>query len=348
VHDNDIYLNDQIVKIKGINWYGFETTLRCLDGLFSHPLSYYLDTLTENHFNALRIPVALQMVLYDTKMIPNSSVSAESQVYNQTSLQILDFLFQETLKRDILILLDIHRLKYGISTPLWYIPSDVKYSEESIMKGIETLIERYKNYPNFLGIDLFNEPHYQATYGSNDPNTDWRLFIEKSANNIFPKYPEYSFLFFVNGIDWGKNLSQYGDYPPSLIDEYSERIVISPHEYGPTITHVPSYNKSVLYNLWDRLFGYLKNNAKIGICIGEWGGRFENPKENIWLKTFGEYMIDHQFTNNFFWALNPYSKDVGGLMTTWNHFSKEKLDFLEWVQPNPSSFFIHDGEIQVM
>lgn len=345
VQNNDIFLNDQAVRIKGINWYGLETGLRSIEGLWAHPISFYIEALSSYGFNAVRIPVAEQMVLYDPYPVSNNTVSAEPRAVNATPMDLLDLIFEEALKKNMLVLIDIHRLQYRSSSPLWYIPSNQNYSRDSLLTTLDMLVDRYKYNPNFLGIDIYNEPHYQADYGSNNWETDWRLFIQDCANFIFPRHLDRSFLIFVNGIDWGKNLSQYGWNPPSLPDEFTQRIVLSPHEYGPTLTHVPSYDRNVLYGLWDSLFGYLRWDGRFALCIGEWGGRFDHPKEKVWLDIFADYMIENGFDNNFFWALNPYSKDVRGLMVDWDTFSEEKLAFLERIQPSPSVFYTNGLEI---
>lgn len=347
-HNNNIYLDNQVARIKGINWYGFETGSRCLDGLYSNPISYYIGALSSQRFNALRIPVSEQMILYDEKIVSKQSVLAEPKAYNRKPIEILDLLFEEALAKNMLILLDIHRLRYGISSPLWYLNENQKYTYESIQIAIDTLVDRYKKYPNFLGIDLFNEPHYEADYGSNNSTTDWKLFIEGTINSILPKYPDDSFLFFVNGIDWGKNFSKFVSDSLSISEDYMQKIVFSPHEYGPSITRVASYDKNRLFDVWDSLFGYMKNDPRYTICIGEWGGRFDDPDEKKWLDNFSQYMIEKNFTNNFFWALNPWSTDVRGLMIDWYTFSQEKLDFLANIQPFPSFFYIQDKHIQII
>lgn len=343
--NNSILLNDQAVRIKGINWYGLETELRSIEGLWSHPISFYVESLHSQGFNALRIPIAEQMMLYDASPVPSNTVSQEPRAINGTPMNLLDLIFDEAKKKNMLVLIDVHRLRYRSSSPLWYIPSNMNYSRETLLTTLDTLVERYKHYPNFMGVDLYNEPHYQADYGSNNMETDWRLFIQDCADFLLHKHPDHSFLLFVNGIDWGKNLSQYGANPPSLPDSFTERIVLSPHEYGPTLTRVPSFEKSVLYGLWDSLFGYLRWDGRFALCIGEWGGRFDYAKEKVWLDTFADYMIENGLTNNFFWALNPFSKDVRGLMVDWDVFSEEKLAFLERIQPSPSVFQIEGEEI---
>jgi len=348
VNNKNLYLNDKIAQLKGINWYGFETGIKCLEGLWENPFSYYLENLSENKFNALRIPISSEMILYND-LIPNPNLTiAEPLAMNLTSMQILDLLFLKALEKNIVILLDIHRLKYQISNPLWYIVGDNNYSEDTLILAIDTLVNRYKDYPNFLGVDLFNEPHYMADYGSNNYLTDFRLFIEKCTFAIFPKYPDHSFLFFVNGIDWGKNLSQYGYNPPNVPYEYLERIIVSPHIYGPSITFIPSYDQNYLYQLWDNLFGYMKYDNRFHICVGEWGGRFNHEKEKLWLDIFSQYLIDNNFLNNFFWALNPFSKDVSGLMSNWTTFNQQKLEFLDRVQKYPSYFWVQDKEIFIL
>jgi len=340
-----LYLNDIHVKIKGINWYGFETTKRCIEGLWENPVSYYLQYLHEQKFNALRIPISEDMVLYDNAVILPEYIKAEPRALNATPVELLDIIFQDAAEHNMIILLDIHRLKYGLTTPFWYIPDNSNYTVDTIIFTMDQLIQRYSTYPNFLGIDLYNEPHYNATYGSGD-ETDWKVFIEQCVSTLFPRYPERSFFFFVNGIDWGKNLTHYGSNAPAIDPQYTQRIILSPHVYGPTLNYIPSLEKNALYALWDVMFGYLKSWG-FPLCIGEWGGVFGKKDEKRWLQTFAQYLIDNNMTDNFFWALNPFSKDVGGLMKNWTVWYQHKLDFLANIQKEPSVFVVDQYDIYV-
>ena len=43
-NDNGVInLNGKRFYVRGLSWFGFETTLQCLDGLYAHPLTWYLD-----------------------------------------------------------------------------------------------------------------------------------------------------------------------------------------------------------------------------------------------------------------------------------------------------------------
>jgi endoglucanase len=348
VDQSQLLLSGVPISIKGINWFGFETKERCLEGLFANPISFYLENLSRLKFNALRIPVSIELVLYDTVSLPVWQVFAEPEAYFKTPLEVLDIVMEKAKQYHMLILLDIHRLHYGVSSPLWYVPNDTKYSSKSIINCITFLAKRYNNYSNLLGFDIFNEPHYMANYGSNNSATDWRLFIQNCTTIIFTKFPEPKFVLFVNGIDWGKNLSQYASFPPNISSLHSKRIVLSPHEYGPDLTWFSSLTRQVLYPLWNSLFGYLKNYPQYFICIGEWGSRFDDQKDLFWLYLFRDYMMENNMTNNFFWALNPYSKDVGGFMSSWYTWDQNKINFLEILQPHPSQFWIYNDSISVI
>jgi len=332
-HDHQIYKDDQIYRFKGVNWYGFDTKSRCIEGLKDNTLDFYLQGLKRNKFNCMRLPVSLELILYDHDIVPNDLVSVEPRFYNKTPIEMIDVFFNLAAPYDMNILLDVHRLRYGVSNPLWYIPDDHLYTEDRLIDGLNLLIDRYQNYPIFLGVDLYNEPHYIADYGSFNKSTDWKLFIEKSLQSFDSLFPESHFLVFVNGIDWGKNMSQFGDNLPITPPGLQDRTIFSPHLYGPTLTYFSSLEKDYLYSLWDSLFGYMMDYANL--FIGEWGGKMSG-KDKIWQTTFAQYLIDREIRNNFYWALNPYSNDVGGLMKSWYEFDQDKMILLDSIQPQPS------------
>jgi len=47
-----------------------------------------------------------------------------------------------------------------------------------------------------------------------------------------------------------------------------------------------------------------------------------NPSDHLWLSIFWQYFAEKNISGHFFWALNPDSKDVDGLLDpswdTWN------------------------------
>jgi aryl-phospho-beta-D-glucosidase BglC (GH1 family) len=63
-----LFINTEEIKIKGMNYFGFETDIHTVHGLWSQSLETILDFLVLNNFNALRIPFSLDMIQnLDTK-----------------------------------------------------------------------------------------------------------------------------------------------------------------------------------------------------------------------------------------------------------------------------------------
>jgi len=336
VRDGGLYLGEQEVSLRGINWYGAETHNRVVEGLWSHPISFYLDAVASQGFNAMRIPITEDTVLRDGTAVEDHLVAAEPRAAGKTPLEIIDVVMSDALERGIAVLLDVHRLSYGASSPLWYVPGSSVYTPQSLIRAIDTIFERYHNSPNLLGVDVFNEPHYNATYGSEDPATDWRLFLRDCATAVLTAHPGR--LLFASGLDWGKNFSAYAARPPELLDNVLSRIIVSPHMYGPPIVYVSRYTRDWLYAEWDALFGFLAADHRFHLCVGEWGTRYVTVEEKTWMDFFAGYLVERGIRNNFYWALNPYSKDVGGLLNGWEEaaFDPDKMALVRFVVPEPT------------
>ena len=65
------------------------------------------------------------------------------------------------------------------------------------------------------------------------------------------------------------------------------------------------------------------------------------------MQEFSQYLIDKNMRNNFYWALNPYSKDVGGFMDNWSTFNQTKIDFINRIQPYPTFFKIIENQLSI-
>ena len=309
--------------LHGINWFGMETDHECLGGLWKHSIDFYLQGLHQQGWNAIRVPLCAQSIL-ENPIIPPDLFQGDSVLFSQEIryLDLLDILFQKTYTLSIQLLLDIHRLKPALTTPLWYIPNDPFWTYYRLWDVYDLLLFRYLSQPHFLGLDLFNEPHYMASFGDNNISTDWRLFSQESIHYLFQSHPivNTSLTFTISGIDWGKNLSLLSLYPYAFPSDFKKHIMFSPHLYGPSLNYIPSYEKSSLYHYWDLLFG--NETSPSHLWIGEWGGRFMDPLDHKWLSIFWQYFLEKNISGHFFWALNPDSKDVDGLLDpswdTWN------------------------------
>ena len=102
---------------------------------------------------------------------------------------------------------------------------------------------------NVMALDLKNEPHGAATWGSGKAATDWNKAAEDLAKHVYQAHPTYKGLVFIEGtqlstskthkIDghnkwWGGDLEGVRDYPIDLGNpEWNKKVVYSPHVYGP-------------------------------------------------------------------------------------------------------------------
>jgi endoglucanase len=100
-----------------------------------------------------------------------------------------------------------------------------------------------------MRVDLKNEPHGAATWGTGNPATDWNKAVERAAAAVGRVAPRW--LIFVEGIQenascsannhpfWGENLEPLSCTPLSIP---GDRLVLSPHTYGPDVFGQPYFN----------------------------------------------------------------------------------------------------------
>ena len=67
-------------------------------------------------------------------------------------------------------MLDLHRLNDQYISELWYAPNDDRFTSDTFFQTWFTILDRYKDRTNLVAVDLLNEPHGRATWGSNDPS----------------------------------------------------------------------------------------------------------------------------------------------------------------------------------
>jgi endoglucanase len=175
-----------------------------------------------------------------------------------------------------------------------------------------TILDRYHNHTNLLAMDLLNEPHGRAQWGSGDPSVDWNLFIESALPTFVERYPDSKFLMFVEGLEWGHTFAGYQQLPLRLSPDIQSRLVFSPHTYGRSVVSSTWVNKDSLYQSWDGFFGFLRTQYQFAVVPGEWGGRTDLDSD--WMQLLMGYLKDRNMTDNFLWSLGPNSGDVQGLL----------------------------------
>jgi len=99
-----------LYSIRGLSWFGFETQDFVINGLWVHSMTEYLDKIQEVNVTTLRVPFSAEWIFYNFNLYPyDGLVSADPVNQHKPSIDILDTLFQECEKRNITIVLDLHR-----------------------------------------------------------------------------------------------------------------------------------------------------------------------------------------------------------------------------------------------
>ncbi len=344
-----LYLGSKRFKLKGVNWFGFETNIYTVHGLWSVSMDSLFAFLKQNKFNAIRVPIALELVQNLDKYRPSGiDFSKNPTLQNLTAGQLLDKFISKCREYSLLVLLDMHTHKSsGAIEPLWWV-ENFERSERDWINGWKVLVNRYKKQDHVFGCDIKNEPHGRATWLTGNKQTDWAKAAERIADAIHQINPKL--LIFIEGIEnpqgpnvgsfWGGNLSDVKRYKIKL--RVPNKLVYSPHVYGPSVFmqryfNDPNFPKN-MPSIWNDQFGFIKDQ-KIGpIVVGEWGGKMEpGTLDEKWQKAFGAW-LNSKDIDSFIWSLNENSSDTKGLVKEdWKTPVQYKLDLLARTYPNPTS-----------
>jgi endoglucanase len=345
--------NNQEIQLRGVNWFGFQQAGDyVVHGLWARNWRSQIRQMKNLGFNAVRLPLC-QTVLQN--VTPGSiSYDLNPELRGKKSLELLDLVVNEFNTEGMFVLLDHHTPDCATLTQLWYTDS---YSEQQWLDDLAFLADRYKNVPYVIGIDIKNEPHGAATWGTG-ATTDWKLAAERAANRILAVAPEM--LIFVEGIEdnptcstyghwWGGNFEPLNCYPLNIP---ADRLVLSPHVYGPDVYNQTYFNDPTFPNnlpaIWDLHFGQFA--PQYAVVIGEFGGKYGHggdPKDVVWQNKIVDYMIEKNLRSSFYWSWNPNSTDTGGILQNdWQNVWQDKVDLLHrlWsYMPQPPVYSCSDG-----
>jgi endoglucanase len=329
--------NSQLVRIAGINWYGFETTDEVVHGLTSQDYKTILDTIKANGYNTVRLPYSNQMV--ESPIVPtavsffnSSNTAINSDLQGLNSLQIMDAVINYAGTIGLRIILDNHRSEAGNSAEasgLWYTAA---YPETAWITDWQTLVTRYLNNTTVVGVDLRNEPHNAATGGAcwdcGTAANDWHLAAERAGNAALTINP--SLLVFVEGTDeynnnyyfWGGNLMGVQTSPIQL--NTANQLVYSVHDYGPHESPQAWFNGSTTYSslvtTWTSYWAYISLNGIAPVWVGEFGTLNDDAdvqatasgSQGQWFSSLVQFLTANPSINWTYWALN--GEDSYGLL----------------------------------
>jgi len=331
VKNGDIYMNNEIFHIKGINWFGYEGGNQMLFGLSDgkNTIDGILLFLQQNNFNTIRIPFCVSTII-SNPVIPSSTVTQDSGLQGLTIQQSMQKIVNKAAEYNILIMFDLHQLRpdSGISE-LWY---DSQTSTSDVLKSWNIISSLFCNQWNVIAADLKNEPHGSATWGDGNPSTDWHLAAQQIGNSVLQTCPRL--LIFVGGISgnggwWGGRLDGIKNNPINLQD--NTKLVYSPHVYGPNVFMQSYFSDSNFPNnmpdIWNADFGFIKQQNIQALNVGEFGG-FYTEMDKVWQDAFVEYLVKNKI-GSFYWTLNPESSDTKGiLLDDWKTPDNNKLNLL--------------------
>lgn len=344
--ENTLYdIEGKEVRLTGVNWFGFETSLYQPHGIWTRDMKSVLQQIKDIGFNTIRVPWCNEMLnpeatvdikSYGTDAYSGVSPMNEEEATVGTAIELMDIFVRWCQKNDMKIVLDNHsRAADGfLNEEVWYTDA---YSEERWINDWLFIADRYKEYSAVVAMDLNNEPH-GSTWGNSNPETDWNKAAERCGNAILAVNPNV--LIIVEGVGefegdsywWGGQLKGAAKYPVQLSDP--SKLFYSAHEYGPEVAQQDWFEDANFPNNmpaeWGEHFHYLYENNTSPLFIGEFGIKDQNAFGGIAYTWFTEFMdfMGSRYSWTF-WTMNPNSGDTGGILQDdWASVNQWKVDVL--------------------
>ena len=354
------------VWLTGLNWFGYNTGTSTFDGLWNSQLAPTVKAIADHGFNLIRVPISAELInQWAAGEYPraNYNNAYNTELNSMNSLEIFDYFLALAEENGIKVMPDIHSAETnasGHNVNLWYTD---KVKVNDYYHALEWMAARYKDNDTIIAFDLKNEPHgkpYEgdgaAIWNDSKKANNWKYVAETAAAKVLAKNPNV--LILVEGIEiypidikknkdysskndkdyyfnwWGGNLRGVADYPVDF-GKYQDKLVYSPHDYGPTVYEQPWFEgkytyDSLMKDCWHDNWFYIYEENIAPLLIGEWGGFMREP--NLTWMTYMRQLIKKYHLNHTFWCLNANSGDTGGLLlddfTTWD---TEKYNFVKEV-----------------
>ncbi len=360
------------VWLTGVNWFGYNTGTNTFDGLWTSQLDSSVKAIADHGFNLIRVPISAELInQWAAGEYPqaNYNQATNAHLTGLNSLEIFDYFLKLAEENGLKVMPDIHCAETNASghvVNLWYTD---RISFEDYCSALEWIADRYKDNDTIIALDLKNEPHGKPYEGSgaaiwndSDAANNWKHAAEVAAARVLAKNP--NLLILVEGTEiysknngsytstneddyyfnwWGGNLRGVKDYPIDL-GSYQDKLVYSPHDYGPSVYAQPWFEggydyDSLMDDCWRDNWLYIHTDNTAPLLIGEWGGFMTEP--NLTWMTYMRELISNYHLNHTFWCFNANSGDTGGLVlddfTTWD---EQKYGFVREVLWQENGSFV--------
>jgi len=342
-----------VVRMTGVNWFGFETSNLMPHGIWSANWKAMLNQIKSMGLTVIRLPYSDDIMANPVVQGVNTAVNPD--LVGITTLALMDKLVDYCGLIGLRVILDRHRPDSSGQSKLWYTAT---VSEATWIANMKTLAARYRGNPTVVGFDLHNEPHADGTlpaatgacWGCGDVTLDWRLAAERGGNAVLQSNPDL--LIIVEGVScpgggnphvwdaipdadcgwWGGNLTMAGQFPVRLSNP--SKLVYSAHDYGMSVASQqrwfldPAF-PATLVPFWDQMWGYLVKQNIAPVLVGEFGSTLVDPKDPVWMNALLAYTKSLGISWTF-WSLNPNSGDTKGLLLDdWTTIDHARYDVIQ-------------------
>ena len=342
--------NGEPVTLHGINWFGLETEIFAPHGLWARNWREMMDEVRGLGFNAVRLPLSGELVASGGGKASGIDAALNPDLAGLNGLEILDAIVAYAHTIGLKVLLDYHRGSPGggpNENGLWF---GNGRTEADVIAEWQALAERYGDDPAVIGADLLNEP-FMATWGDGSA-TDWAAAAERIGNAVLKIAPHW--LIVVEGVAtyegepywWAGNLQGVRDRPVRL--DVPDKLVYSPHDYPPSVHEQDWFSDGTpLEELFRRNWGFLVEEGIAPVLLGEWGSRLTQEADEPWAQALSAYLERHDVPW-LWWALNPNSRDTGGLYADdWTTIRAPVVDLLSpFLQETQPELDVARGEVR--
>lgn len=303
----------QRIKLAAVNWYGAEEKDYVVAGLDRVALPELAKRIRALGYNAVRLPWSNEMYERDP-VIAAPLVAKNPQLAGKSALAVLDEVIAALARQGLLVILDNHTSDAdwcctdADENGLWW---NSRYSETAWISDWRGLVQRYRDQPAVIGVDLRNEPRSASgkapTWGGTDPALDWKRAAGAAAAEILKINP--SLLIILEGLSYSTDFT--GLYTNPLALSVPGRLVYSPHDYAWFHNGLTSYAdlKTALGNKW----GFLLVQGKpytAPVWVAEFGTCHTGADcidgasgQGLWFAGIRRYLAEADI-DWAYWALN--------------------------------------------
>ena len=324
------------VRLKSVNWYGFDQKEFVPGGLDHAPLDTIVGLIKSMGFNSVRLPWANETI-EKNPIVVDYAIKANPQFRGKRAMDVMDALIDALAKAHIMVILDNHVsradwcCKDDDGNGLWY---SKDYPENAWLADWMTIVRRYRNQPWVVGVDLRNELRSGAVWGGPDRKLDWHRAATRGGNVVLTVNP--ALLVMVEGPHYSTDFRGAARLP--IVLKVPNRVVYSPHAYSFGADYK---NYDELKQAFDQHAGFLLHTRPaIPLWIGEFGTcqtlTCDSDPKGTWIRGFVRYVKEHPELSWSYWALNGtqssgYSRkydepETFGLLTTdYQHIAAPRL-----------------------